>query len=225
MSKIKEMYYKYIKYIPIIGVIILIFMYFQQADINTPTTKNTEPLIQQVTNSIIEFTQSFDFSDKTQLFRTIILLITIWTGYKYWLNKFRVIRRNEKLVDTVIFVIMLLVFSAHINLNSKLGKYFDLGIFLLALYLVLAGTWLLAKIIDSFNLESDLYCWGLRLVGAGLFLFGWILFAAGGIAKALSNSPLAFDNIFWITGLCIMALGAFSEFRSFRRYGVFVYMR
>lgn len=229
MSKFKGIYYKYIskfmKYIPIIGVIILIFMYFQQADINTPTTKSTEALIQQVKNSIIEFTQSFDFSDKTQLFRTIILLITIWTGYKYWLNKFIVIKRNENLVDKVIFVIMLLVFSPHIKLKSTLGQYFDFGLFLLALYLILAISWLLAKIIDSFNLESDLYCWGLRLVGGILIIFGGILFMSGAMVNVLTQSSLAFNNIYWIAGLCIMALGAFSEFRSFRRYGVFVYMR
>ncbi len=229
LYKIRDIYYryrtKYMKYIPIIGIIILFYMYFQQTDINTPTTKNTAPLIQQFENSIIEFIQSFDFSDKNELFRTIILLITIWTGYKYWLNNFRIIRRNQKLVDKVIFIMMLLIFSVHIKLKSTLGQYFDFGMFLLALYFVIAGTWLLAKIIDSLNLESDLYCWGLRLVGGVLILFGWILFAAGGMAKVLTNFPLAFDNIFWITGLCIMGLGAFSEFRSFRRQGVFVYMR
>ncbi len=129
------------------------------------------------------------------------------------------------MVDKVIFVIMLLVFSVHIKLKSMIGQYFDFGIFLLALYLVVAGTWLLAKIIDSLNLESDLYCWGLRIFGGVLILFGWIIVAVGSMAKVLTNSPLAFDNIFWITGLCIMGLGAFSEYRSFRRQGVFVYMR
>lgn len=229
MPDIKGIYYRYIskymKYIPIIGIIILIYLYSQQTDISTPTTKNTASLIQQLENSIIEFTQSFDFSDKTQLFKTIILLITIWTGYKYWLIKFRVIKRNEKLTDKVIFVIMLLVFSVHIKLKSTLGQYLDFGLFLLALYLILAGSWLVAKIIDSFNLESDLYCWGLRLVGGALIIFGAILFMSGAMVNILTHSSLAFNNIYWIAGLCIMALGAFSEFRSFRRYGVFVYMR
>lgn len=223
MSGIKEIYYKYIKYIPIIGIIILIFLYSQ--NIKAPVSKNTESLVQQAQNFIIEFANSFDFTDKTQLFVTIILLITIWTGYKYWLTKFRVVRRNEKLTDNVIFVIMLLVFSVHIKLKSTLGQYFDFGLFLLALYLILATSWLLAKIIDSFNLESDLYCWGLRIIGGALIIFGAILFMSGTMVNILTNSSLAFNNIYWIVGLCIMALGAFSEYRSFRRYGVFVYMR
>ena len=215
----------YFKYIPIIGLIILFFIYFQQPSANNPSDKNTESIIEIIKNSVESFAQSFDFSDKIELFKTVVLMITIWTGYKYWLNNYRVIRRNNKLVDKVVFVILLLVFSNHINLNSKLGNYFDIGIFLLSLYLVVAGTWLFAKIIDSFNLESDLNCWGLRLFGIGLIIFGWILLAAGSMAKVMSNSPLAFDNIYWIMGLCIIALGAFSEFRSFRRHGVFVYMR
>lgn len=229
MIKVKDIYYrylsKYMKYIPIIGLIILIYLNSKQAS-NSLTTKSTSSFdIQQIQIFINEFTQSFDFSDTTKLFSTIVLLITIWTGYKYWLNNFRVIKRNQKLVDKVIFVIMLLVFSVHIKLKSTIGQYFDLGIFLLALYLVVAVTWLLAKIIDSLNLESDLYCWGLRIVGGVLVLFGWILVAAGSMAKAVTNSLLAFDNIFWIMGFCIMGLGAFSEYRSFRRHGVFVYMR
>ena len=215
----------YFKYIPIIGLIILFFMYIQQPSDNNPANQNPVSIIEIMKNSVESFSQTFDFSDRIELFKTVILMITIWTGYKYWLNNYWVIRRNNKLVDKVIFVILLLVFSNHINLNSKLGNYFDMGIFLLSLYLVVAGTWLSAKIIDSFNLESDLNCWGLRLFGIGLIIFGWILLAAGGMVKVLSNSPLAFENIFWITGLCVMALGAFSEFRSFRRHGVFVYMR
>ena len=104
MYKIREIYYKYLskymKYIPIIGIIILFYLYYQQIYIITPTTKNTAPLIQQVENSIMEFTQSFDFSDTTKLFSTIVLLITIWTGYKYWLNNFRIILSHAFSLDS-----------------------------------------------------------------------------------------------------------------------------
>lgn len=68
MSGIKEIYYKYIKkymkYIPIIGIIVLIIMYSQKTNIKAPVSKNTESLVQQIQNYIIEFANSFDFSDK-----------------------------------------------------------------------------------------------------------------------------------------------------------------
>ncbi len=63
MSGIKENYYKYIKkymkYIPIIGIIILIFMYSQKANIKAPVNKNSESLVQQIQNFIIEFARFY----------------------------------------------------------------------------------------------------------------------------------------------------------------------
>lgn len=229
MLTIRDIYYKYlekyIRFIPIIGIIILIYLNSQQANIKTSTPTSTTSIVQQLSNFVLEFTQSFDFSDTTKFITTIIILITIWTGYKYWLNNLKVIRRNSQLMERIVFVIMLFVFSNHIKLKSTLGQYFDYGLFLLGLYLILNVSWLIAKIIDSINLESDLYCWGLRLIGGGLVIFGAILFMSGSMINVLTNFSLTFNNIYWIAGLCIVALGIFCEFRSFRRYGVFVYMR
>ena len=218
--------YKYMKSIPIIGIILLLLLFSSQ-------NKNSNPAVDSTDNSIfdffklmfLDFTNSFDFSDRIQLFTTILLIITIWTGYKYWLIQVRVVRRNEKLVDTLVYTILLIVFSVHINFNSKFGEIFDLGLFIVVLYTVIAGTWLLMKIIESFNLEPDLNCWGLRIIGLVLIIFGSIIFMSGGITVMLTSGNLIFSNIFWIIGLCLIVLGLFSEYRSFRREGVFVFMR
>lgn len=213
---------KNMKFVPIIGLILLSILFSNQNNnSDVAVTDNSIPELFKAI--IIDFTNSFDFSDTTQLFTTILLMITIWTGYKYWLIKIRIIRYNTKLVDNLIFAILLLVFSAHINFNSTLGKFFDWGYFLIVLYIILAGSWFSAKIIDSMNLERDLYCWGLRIFGLILMIFGGLILMAGGFTVAYSSS--IFSNVFWIMGLCIMALGAFSEYRSVRRYGVFVYTR
>ena len=217
---------KYIKFIPIIGIILLLLLFSSQ-------NKNSSLVVDSTDNSIfdflklmfLDFTNSFVFSDRIQLFTTFLLIITIWTGYKYWLIKIRVIRRNTKLVDNLIFAILLLVFSVHINFNSTLGSFFELGLFLIVLYVVLAGSWFFAKIIDSFNLEQDLYCWGFRIFGIILLIFGGLISMSFTIAIASLPNESIFNNIFWIIGLCIMALGAFSEYRSVRRHGVFAYVR
>jgi hypothetical protein len=214
------------KFVPIIGVILLLLLFSSENNDINLTEDNTDDSLFEMLQIILEdFTNSFDFSDRIQLFTTFLLIITIWTGYKYWLIKIRVIRRNTKLVDNLIFAILLLVFSVHINFNSPLGEFFDLGYFLIVLYVVLAGSWFFAKVIDSFNLERDLYCWGLRIFGIILLIFGGLISMSFTIAIASSPNESIFNNIFWIIGLCIMALGAFSEYRSIRRHGVFVYMR
>ena len=161
------------KFVPIIGVILLLLLFSSENnDINLIEDNTDDSLFEMLQIIFEDFTNSFDFSDRIQLFTTFLLIITIWTGYKYWLIKIRVIRRNTKLVDNLIFAILLLVFSVHINFNSPLGEFFDLGYFLIVLYVVLAGSWFFAKVIDSFNLERDLYCWGLRIFGIILLIFG-----------------------------------------------------
>lgn len=214
------------KFIPIIGLILLLLLFLSQKKNSSSVVDSTDKSIFDFLNSIfLDFTNTFDFSDRIQLFTTILLIITIWTGYKYWLIKIRVIRRNAKLVDNLVFAILLIVFSEHINFNSKTGEIFDWGLFLIVLYTVIAGTWLLMKIIDSFNLEPDLNCWGLRVIGFFVIIFGAIVFMSGAMTVMLMPEDFIFSHIFWIIGLCIIALGLFSEYRSIRRHGVFVYMR
>ena len=214
------------KFVPIIGLILLLVLFLSQTKNSSSVVDSTDNSIFDFLNSIfLDFTNTFDFSDRIQLFTTILLIITIWTGYKYWLIKVKVIKRNSKLVDNLVFAILLIVFSVHINFNSKTGEIFDLGLFLIVLYTVFAGTWLLMKIIDSFNLEPDLNCWGLRVIGLILMILGLIMFMSGAMTAIIMSGDLIFSNIFWIIGLCLIVLGLFSEYRSFRREGVFVFMR
>ncbi len=115
------------------------------------------------------------------------------------------------------------------NYSAAVSKYFDIPIFIIATAIVVKGTWLLMKRIDRLNLESDLSCWGLRVLGGILFLAGLAvcLIAATAITFTLAYSGAfyMFILVFPIIGLSIIVLGLFSEFRSFRRYGYFVYMR
>jgi hypothetical protein len=190
---------------------------------NNTGVSTDQSLKNQIFSFLTDFQNSFNFSDPTQIVTTILILIIIWTGYKYWLMNYRIIRKNKKFTEQILFAVSIIVFSNHIIYNSAIGTMFDSLIFFVLLYVVLASTWLIAKIVDSFNLENDLYCWGLRIIGLVLFFFGFMVFSSGTFVIVFSDATSS--NIFWIAGICLMLLGAFSEYRSFRRHGVFVYMR
>ncbi|WP_292471608.1 hypothetical protein [Methanolobus sp.] len=212
-------YKPYFKIIPILSILAIIIL---NAD-NESAFSSDQSFQNQIMSFISDFQNSFNFSDITQVVTTILILIAIWTGFKYWLLNYRIIRKNKKITEQILFAVSIVVFSGHIVYNSAIGKMFDTLIFFVLLYVILASTWLLAKIIDSFNLENDLYCWGLRLIGIVTMFFGFIIFSSGTFAMAFSDATSS--NIFWIAGICLMLLGAFSEYRSFRRHGVFVYLR
>ena len=224
-TKLDHIYYKYLrpyfKYIPIVGIIILFILMSGERDIskleNSPTSDLS--LKEKVTLAFDKVADSFIFNDWLYIITTAIILITIWTGYKYWLRRIKYVRRNDSLLEKLVIVSMFMVFIIrHIKANSMIGKYADWGLFLLFLYLVVAGSWFLAKTIDTIDLSSDLYCWGLRLIGAIVIFFGIALFMSSTFAITLSDSKLVLDNIYWIASLCIMLLGAFMEYRSFRRH-------
>ncbi|MCQ6963553.1 hypothetical protein [Methanolobus chelungpuianus] len=212
-------YRNYFKIIPILCILAIIFLNSG----NDAGFSTDQSLKNQLVYFLTDFQNSFNFSDTTQVVTTILILIVIWTGYNYWLMNYRIIQKNKKFTEQILFAASIVVFSNHIIYNSVIGGMFDSLIFFILLYVVLASTWLIAKIVDSFNLENDLYCWGLRLIGLALLFFGFILFSSGTFAMAFSDATSS--NIFWIAGICLMLLGTFSEYRSFRRHGVFVYMR
>ena len=212
-------YKKYFKIIPIVCLLLILKI---NSSNSFDEVKN-QSFIEQINTFVFEFKNSFDFSDTTLIITTVLILITIWTGYKYWLRNYRIIRRNKKITEQILFAVSIVVLSEHIIYNSVIGQIFDYIIFFVFLYVVLASTWLLAKILDSLNMENDLYCWGLRLIGIVLMFFGFVMFSSGAFVMALNTSTSS--NIFWISGICLMLLGAFSEYRSFRRHGIFVYVR
>ena len=221
---LKDFYYKYIKinlkFIPIIGLIVLFVVTMGQnpEDIDVTKVENTS-FVNQVTETFKSFSESFDFSNKLELVFSIILIITIWTGYKYWLVRLKPIRRNPKLSERLIVVTIVIIFiERHVVMDSPIGRYIDWILFLSFLYIVVAGSWFLAKTIDRIDLSSDLYCWGLRLLGLIVAFLGMLLFASSSLALTITNSKLVFNNIYWIASVCIILLGAFMEYRSFRRH-------
>lgn len=210
---------KNFKFIPILGIIILFIMVAGQKP-GEITSKNIDAtFIEKTTQTLNALSQSFNFVDKTYLVFTIVLLITIWTGYKYWLKRLKYVRRNSKLLERLVIVSIFIIFCVrHITISSMIGKYIDWILFLLFLYLIVAGTWFLAKTIDGIDLSSDLYCWGLRILGVLIIFFGFMLFISSNHVLTFSNSKLVFNNIYWILSICIMLLGAFMDYRSFRRH-------
>jgi hypothetical protein len=153
---------------------------------------------------------------------TLLILITIWTGYKYWLLKYYVIRKNKTLVTRFLIVTSLLIASRHFPMTSPVGVVFDYVIFALLLYVTLTFTWIMLKVINSLDLRSDLLCWGLILTSIILFCGGIFLIFTIWLSIAFSGVSM-FQYSLLIMGGCITVLGIFSAFRARRRYGTFVY--
>jgi hypothetical protein len=232
-NKIKDLYYKiknkiipksarkYLKFIPILGLIILFALSYgineNELDVNQVGEKLSAK--EKFLNVLGDIQDSFIFSDLLDLFFTIVLLITIWTGYKYWFTKWKYTRKNSRLLEKLVIVSMVVIFIfRHVKVDSFIGGYVDWALFLLFLYLVVVGTWFLAKTIDRIDLSSDLYCWGLRLLGGIVAFFGFMLLMSSTFAITFTNSQLILNNIYWIASICIILLGAFMGYRSFRRH-------
>lgn len=208
------------KLVPIIGLIALYLVLAQETSIkeDTNVVDTSLGLINKLKDIMNDLVNSFDLSNRLEVAKTIILLVVIWSGYKYWLLNIRVIRQNSSLVEKIVFVIILLIIIRHVKIDSPIGKFVDWGLFLGVLYLILAGTWLAAEWVNSLDLRSDLYCWGLRIVGIVLMIIGALLFTSSALVLTFTNVKLVFNNVYWIASVCLMALGAFCEYRSLRRY-------
>jgi len=205
------------KYAPLICLILLVAIYASQYVPSESTS--TATVGTKLTETINMFKNSFDFSNGLELITTLIILIGLWTGYKYWFKKLKYIKKNSRLLEKLVIVSMLIIFTfRHIKVNSPVGAVFDWILFLSSLYLIVAGTWFLAKTIDGIDLSSDLYCWGLRIIGGITILVGILFFTTSSFAIMHTNSKLMFDNIYWILAVCITLLGVFMQYRSFRRH-------
>lgn len=175
-----------------------------------------------------------------RFFFAVGIIFSAWSGYKY-LSKGRIhktyykhpdLKRDAlKLIKSntgLLAILVVLIFA--VIISEPLITYLDIPIFVLALILAIKGTRSSLKRIDGIDLESDLYCWGLRVLGLILCVFGVFLLLSSVSAIAMGvyieNLPLsAFPFIFPVIALCIIVLGIFCEFRSLRRYGYFVYVR
>ena len=222
-EKIKDFHNRNIrrwyKFIPIIGIILLIGLYYSQKNISENNNNVNLPLFQKLLYSWNNISNSFKFDNFTEVLITSIILVTIWTGYKYWLLRLRYLRNNANLLKNIVIGIMILIFvDRHVKLNSFLGGYIDWILFLIFLYLMLTGSWYIAKTIDRIDLSSDLYCWGLRILGVVVIFFGVNFLVSSTFVLAFSNSKIVFNNIYWIAGVCLTLLGAFMGFRSVRRH-------
>jgi len=208
------------KFVPLIGLILLFALTYgtRTGDVSAESF-NTLSAKEKFLTILSEIGNSFIFSDVIEVLITIVALITLWTGYKYWLSQLRYVRRNSKLLEKLVVVVMVLIFlTRHVKTSSIIGSYVDWALFLLFLYLVIVGSWFLAKTIDGIDLSSDLYCWGLRLIGGVVIIFGVMLLLSSALVLTLSSIDLVFNNIYWILSVCVILLGMFMEYRSFRRH-------
>lgn len=175
------------------------------------------------------------------------IILLIWFSYKYfskssYTRKTYKQKRNRKtilkyntnnyLIISLVLLIGIVLVSDYIKEISVITQYFDIPIFIVATVLIAKGTWFLMKRIDEINLESDLSCWGLRIMGAGLCIMGIIIIFVIPMTLIMASYELKTEipsylyiSIFAILGLAMIIVGTFTEFRSFRRYGYFVYMR
>lgn len=173
-----------------------------------------------------------------RFFLAVGIIFSAWSGYKYFSKgrthktyyKHPDLKRTAlKLINSntgLLAILFVLIFA--VVALEPLITYLNIPIFILALILTIKGTWYSMKMIDRIDIESDLYCWGMRIFG--LFLFGisfvLFLFSSFFIASLMSSGiPIFFGLILPISGMCVFAIGVFCEFRSLRRYGYFVYMR
>lgn len=209
------------KFIPLIALIGLLFVSSYEAP--NSFLENGDIQEENVTN---KFTQAVELlqssivvESSTELLLTGIIIFTIWSIYKYWLKGWKYTRRNSSLLEKIVAVIIFIILvERHVSLSSTLGTYADWALFLMVVYIELAGTWFLAKTIDGIDLSSDLYNWGLRLLGGLTIMLGALMFVSSGLALSLADSSLVFNNIYWIGSVCLMLLGSFMEYRSFRRH-------
>ena len=120
----------------------------------------------------------------------------------------------------MIFVLVLLVLTRHLRLDSYIGIYLDWIIFFGGIYCILGSTWLLARFIDRINLSSDLNCIIFRILGFFVFLLGISVIAIYFSVILLTSSGYISKNLIWIFGIGLMFLGVFMGYRFHRRHSV-----
>jgi len=223
----KRIYSRYVKpnfkFIPVITIALLLFFWITTLELDKPSDGDNTGQVTKFEEILFSFFDSFDFSNPTQIMMTVLLMISIVGGYIYWLKRIWVVRRNNKLMEILLFSLILLVFYVHIKPESALGIYYEWIISLSLFVFVVGGTLMLMKSIDRIDMRSDLKCWGIRIIGFFIGLYGILLFMSGGVVLVMAKESLMVNYLGIIVGLCLIALGSFCMFRSFRRYGFFVY--
>lgn len=227
MYSLKHFYHKYskifMKLIPIIGIIILMILFTQQGEYKNNIGKSDQTIIEKSVEFAKLFAKSFVFANHQKLLITIVLIITLWTGFYYWIKDMKIFRGKRKLLKNLLIAVTIIIFFYnHTRVGTEFTKYYSWIIFLCLLYIVIGGSWFLAKVIDGISLKSDLYCWGLRLLGAIVAMIGIFLFISSMSSIMLTNifggKIFVFENIYWVLSVCLTLLGGFMVFRAGRRY-------
>lgn len=150
-SLIIDFYWKYIrknlKYSPLIGLIIVLIIIFIQKSMEFT-------FLIKISDTVHNFLELFDISDKWRFIRDIFIVITVLAVYRYWLNKFKPIKKNPRIAESIKYVLIFLILTEHINLNSPIGKFVDWAILLAVAYLIVAGLYVLIGIIFSIDLSK-----------------------------------------------------------------------
>ncbi|MCK4733044.1 MAG: hypothetical protein KAT65_11360 [Methanophagales archaeon] len=108
-------------------------------------------------------------------------------------------------------------------ISHIIGRGFDILASIVFLILVAKVVWFYMRKVDGFDVESDLGCWGLRIIGGILFFVGMgISFISLFVWLLSLQYPVFFLFslllMFPFMGLGMSILGVFAEFRSYRRY-------
>jgi len=134
----------------------------------------------------------------------------------------KIIRHNynlfKRLYNALIILLMIYVLSIFIDNKSEIYIYLLYSFSIVSLYMTGNIFFVLIKYLDTFDLCSDLNLWGMRFYGVMFWCIGiFMIFYLG----------FLLDSIFYITYIIIIfslfILGGFCEFRSTRRYGIFIY--
>ncbi|TQD23545.1 hypothetical protein [Methanolobus vulcani] len=80
------------KYVPILSVLVIILLNFTN----------------QITSFFIDFLNNSNASD-TQIVTILLLIVAIWTGFRYWLMNYPIIRENKTLIAIILIVSIVLI--------------------------------------------------------------------------------------------------------------------
>ena len=145
-----DFYWKYIrknlKFSPLIGLIIVLIIFIQRSI--------EIAFFIKISDTVHIFLELFDLLDKWRLTMNIFIVITIWAAYRYWLNRFKIIKRNPRVAGSIKYVLTFLILTEHINLNSPIGRFVDWAILLAVAYLLVAGLFLLIGKIYSIDFSK-----------------------------------------------------------------------
>ncbi|MFB6114875.1 MAG: hypothetical protein ABEK04_01175 [Candidatus Nanohalobium sp.] len=162
--------------------------------------------------------ESLMMGSHIKLVTTALFLATLWTTYFYWLKDSKHIKRSYKLLRKIFLVgTAAVILQRHVAPESPLITVSRWAVFILTIYIEVAGTWFAAKIIDGIDLSSDLKNWTLKLASLPTIISGAAVSITARPVITLSYTTAVYSNAVFLGGLLIMALGTFMIYRSTRR--------